>query len=316
MRRSDLMIGLVFGLVLPATTGCDSGDDGSGSGGTVASATNPSDDGGDDGDGSAGTAAGSGTGGEMTGTGDGTAAGSDEGPIDPTEGEVPPEITCGDGVHDGPLLIGGADNPDAQPIETLNGISVINGDLIIDSTNYFSLDFLHCLTEIRGDVQIFGNYFLVDLSGTDGIVKIGRLPAPNPTPSNPNFIDDGKGSITISSNPALVNLNGFAGIVQVGEQEAGGGDISPQSLVIRTNDALETLTGFANLELIYQSLIIQENPVLKDIDGLASLAGVGGSFSVTRNDELCISSVNAIGGSLDYLGDPEHSTTTGNNNGC
>lgn len=231
---------------------------------------------------------------------------------------IPPEIECGDGVFQGPVFIS-PDDPAAMPVEILDGISIIEGDLLISSTGYANLDFLHCLTEIHGDVKIYDNDALVDISGTNGITKIGRLPASNPTPGDPNFVDEGKGTITISENDLLPDLAGFDGLVQIGEQDTtlpANMQMSPQSLVIRNNDALETISGFGNLQLIFASLIIQENPALGDIDGLSSLQGVGGIFSVTRNDTLCISSVNAVGEGLQLLGQPENSTTSLNDDSC
>jgi hypothetical protein len=317
LRLSDLGIGLLCGLIVPVmSTGCDDGG-GSGEGGTTP-ATDGGDDDGDDGSAEGGTATSTSGAADADGTAGSTAAsGEDDGPPD-TDGDPAPEIECGDGVHDGPVLID-PENGGAEPVDVLTGISVIDGDLLISNTTYTSLDYLHCLTEIRGDIQIFNNYFLQDMTGADGILKVGRLPALNPTPGNPNFVDDGKGSITISGNPILPDINGFNGITQIGEQDTeapAGMNISPQSLVIRNNPALLTITGFDNLQLIYASLIIQENDALMDIDGLQGLQGVGAAFSVTRNPSLCISSVNAVGGGLEILGEPENSTTTQNDDSC
>lgn len=315
MRLSDLGVGLLCGLIVPVvSTGCDDGKGSSADAGGTA----PSDDGGDDGDGD-GTSATS-TGGPASGddTGGATMASSeDDGPPD-TDGDPAPEIECGDGVYEGVVVID-PENGGMLPEDVLSGISVLENDLFISNTTYTSLDFLHCLTEVHGDIKIYNNYFLQDLSGTDGLTKVGRLPELTPTAGNPNFIDEGKGSITISGNPILPEINGFNGITQIGEMDdtqPSSMQLSPQSLVIRNNDVATTLSGFTGLRLIYASLIIQENDALLDIDGLMGLQGVGGAFSVTRNPALCISSVNAIGGGLDVLGEPENSTTTQNDDSC
>lgn len=275
--------------------GCDSSSPEGGSAGTV----------GDSADATEGTA------GDTAGP-----PGDDSGGPPETDGEMPPEIECGDGVYPNILLINPED-PAGMPVETLDGIAIIEGDLLISSTSYTDLSFLSCLREVRGDIQIYGNYFLEDISGTDGITKVGRLPAPNPTPIDPNSIDEGKGSITISNNPVLTDLNGFNGISQVGERDAADPENeSSQSLVIRNNDALVTITGFGSLQIIYESLVIQENPVLTDIDGLRGLQVIDGFFSVTRNPSLCSSSVTAVGAGLAFLGDPEHSTDVLNDDSC
>jgi hypothetical protein len=314
LRISDVGVGLLCGLIMPVmSTGCDDGKGSSADAGTVPATAG---DDGDDGDGDGGgTATSTGGAADADGSGGSTAAAEDDGPPD-TDGDPSPEIECGDGVFDGPLVID-PENGGQLPEDTLNGISIIDGDLLISNTTYTELDFLHCITEVRGDIQIFNNYFLQDTKGTDGITKVGRLPMLQPTAGNPNFIDEGKGSITVSGNPILPDINGFAALVQIGEQDTTQPDmmqLSPQSLVIRNNDMMTTLTGFASLELIYASLIIQENDLLMDIDGLRGLKGVGGAFAVTRNPSLCLSSVNAVGGGLKVYG--ENSTTEQNDDSC
>lgn len=284
-----------WGVALALLLGCDSSSPSDGSAGTVGDSA-----------------------GATEGTAGDTASppGDDSGGPPDTDGEEPPEIECGDGVYSGILLINPED-PNGVPVETLDGISTIEGDLLISSTSYTDLGFLSCLREVRGDIQIFGNYFLEDISGTDGITKVGRLPAPNPTPIDPNSVDEGKGSITISGNPVLTDLNGFNGLAQVGERDSADPENeSSQSLVIRNNDALVTITGFGSLEIIYESLVIQENSELKDIDGLRGLQVIDGFFSVTRNPSLCSSSVASVGMGLQFLGDMEHSTDALNDDSC
>lgn len=322
MRLSDLGIGLLCGLIVPVlSTGCDDGGGSSADAGGTAPSDDGGDGGGDDGDGTSATStSATSTGGSASGddTGGATMASSeDDGPPD-TDGDPAPEIECGDGVYVGPVMID-PENGGMLPEDVLSGISIIDGDLFISNTTYTSLDFLHCLTEVHGDIQIFNNYFLQDLSGTDGLTKVGRLPELTPTAADPDFIDEGKGSITISANPILPAIDGFNGIAQVGEKDdtqPANMQLSPQSLVIRNNALATTLSGFTGLRLIYASLIIQENDALMDIDGLMGLQGVGGVFSVTRNPSLCISSVNAVGGGLEVLGEPDNSTTTQNDESC
>lgn len=251
------------------------------------------------------------------GTADETA---DEGPVDPTEGVEPPVVDCGAGeTFEGGLLI----ESDAD-VAMLDGIAIVTGDIIIDSTNYSNLDFMSCLTEVHGNIQIFDNPFLLDMSGTDNLTKIGRLPAPNPTPSSPNSWDAGKGSISISSNPSLITINGFANVTDLGEQgEAGDCPampadvecISRQSLIIRENGGT-SVSGFGSLAFIFGSLTISQNDALLDIDGLVSLVGIGGFFAVNNNTNLCNSSVIAVGKALKFLGDEGSSTNSGNDTSC
>lgn len=306
--KTDFQLALICASAVSLTiVGCDSGGgDTTEGGGTMATSgadTDPT------------------NGDNPTTSADGTASDtmaaddSSTGPVDPTEGEEPPTFNCdGGGVYPTDVIIEPEEAQGAHtPIEMLDGISIIEGNLLINSVNYFNLGFLECITEVHGDVQIFGNPFLSDLSGTDNMTKVGRLP--RPLASDPTTNDLGKGTITISDNPALVELNGFASVAQIGEQDAKTDELSPQSLVIRNNDALQTITGFNSLALIFESLIIQENNALLDIDGLKGLQGIGGAFSVSRNDSLCISSVICVGDGLMTF-DPENSTMTQNDEGC
>lgn len=310
--KNELQLALAGAVLLPIlVTGCP-GDDGNPADSSVAE-TGADDDGGPT------------TGGVDT---SGTDTGGEEstGPFDPTDGEVPPEWDCpaGEVVYDGHIVLGDFNVASETPIEDLEGVTVINGDLLMGEKNWVNLNFLKCIKEVRGDIQIYSMYFLTDMAGTDALERLGRLPGP--CPSCPGDMDFGKGTISISNNPMLTDIDGFAKLAQIGEQDANTMELSPQSLVIRSNPVLETITGFDSLELIYENLIIQDNDVLKDIKGLGGeacgaeapnkgLQGVGNSFGVSRNDSLCMTSVNCVGGNL-VTYDPENSTTTQNDEGC
>ena len=320
MKLTNLGTGrVVCGLCVASLTLLGCGDDGGG-GGTTAAPTSDggettADDAADSGSGSANTDTGPVA---DTGTGSG---GAEDTAVDPTDGVEPPAVDCGAGE----TLNGGIAIESDEDIAELNGIAIVTGDFIVDSTNYSNLDFMSCLTEIHGNITIFNNQFLLDMSGTDNLTKVGRLPMATPTPTNPNGWDTGKGSISISSNPLLQNINGFSNITDIGEQgepgdcpasPAGVECISRPSLIIRGNDSAQSLNGFTSLAFIFGSLSVSENDSLLDIDGLAALVGIGGFFAVRDNPNLCISSVNAIGAALQFLGDEKSSTTSGNDSGC
>lgn len=308
MKLAHLETGLTRGLCVLSLTLFGCGDDsGSGAdtvgsnGTTVGGATDDS----------------GGTSPATAGTADETA---DEGPVDPTEGVEPPVVDCGAGG----TLMGGLSIEGDADVAQLDGIAIVTGDIIIDSTNYSNLDFLSCLTEVQGNIQIFNNAFLLDMSGTDNLTRIGRLPAPNPTPTSPSSWDAGKGSISISNNPSLTTINGFGSLTDLGEQGEPGDCpampadvecISRQSLIVRENGGT-SVSGFGSLAFIFGSLTISQNDSLLDIDGLTSLVGIGGFFAVNNNTNLCESSVNAVGAALEFLGDMGSSTTAGNDSSC
>ncbi len=304
MNYDSLLAVLCAAFVATSVVGC--GDDGGGPGDTSAGTTAPTTT-------ASGADSTTSSGSSESGTSESTESGSSGGMVDPTEGEEPPTFECGGGgVFPTDMTID-PDDPDATPIDALEGISVIDGDLLVTHASYFSLDFLECITEVRGDIQIYDNPFLIDLSGTNNIVKVGRLPEPLAT--DPTMMDMGKGTITISANAALVQISGFAQLPQIGEQDPNTGALAQQSLVIRQNPAAETITGFDSLTTIFGSLIIQENDALQDIDALKVLQNIGGGYTVTRNPNLCLSSVNCVGGGLLNF-DPEFSTTSMNNDDC
>ncbi len=321
--KTDFQLALLCASAVSLTViGCDGGDGDTGAGdGTMATT-------GDAGDGSDPTVGDNTTMADAGGTATDTAGNDDsttEDP-DPTEGEEPPTWPCPaqPTVYDGHIVLGDFQVASETPITDLEGISIIDGDLLIGGRNYVNLDFLQCITEVRGDIQIYDMPFLTDVSGTDNLVKVGR--PPGPCPSCPGDMDDGRGNITISNNPMLTDIDGFAGLTDVGEgMKMGGTALAPMSLVIRSNPALVTVSGFDNLLFIWSNLIIQENDALQDIKGLGGEAcgadapniGLGailGAFGVSRNPNLCLSSVNCVGGNLQYLGGA--ATTNDNNDGC
>lgn len=317
MQRAVLSISLGCVSSLFLVAGCSSDDD-------AEDGAPAADDGADDGEDSdtGEVSSDTSTGGTETGAAeeDESSSGEEGGSTGAVE---PPPVDCGAGE----TLTGSLEINDDDDVAQLDGIAILTGDLIISGTSYTNLDFLSCLEEIQGNIQIFNNPSLVDMTGTNTLTKIGRLPANTPTPTDPDFWDAGTGSIAISGNQALLEIDGFTGITAIGEQPERGEDACPgaprglecasrQSLVIRDNNAATGVTGFTSLELIFASLTVQQNESLMHIDGFESLIGVGGAFAVSNNPNLCMSSVNAIGGGLEFLGDEDSSITVGNDEDC
>lgn len=162
----------------------------------------------------------------------------------------------------------------ADQIEEIAGVRKIFGSLEINASEFECLDFLACLEEVGGSIQVFDNELLMDMSGLDGVTTVGS--------EFPNFA-----SITIADNSALVDMNGLNGVQQV-----------PVSLTINRNEAMTSVSGLSGLVVIQEDMTIRDNPVLNGLSGLHGLKAVGGKFLITQNPMQCISEVNQIGGGL------------------
>jgi hypothetical protein len=121
----------------------------------------------------------------------------DDSPSDPTTG-LPPLLCPAGGVLDDLLVL--ITDGRADERATLEGVSVVGGDLHVVGASDADVDFLECLDEVRGEILIDDNRGLVDLAGTSGIEMIGS-------------------DLTISRNPALVDLEGFSVLGQIASQD-------------------------------------------------------------------------------------------------
>ncbi|MCH9686247.1 MAG: hypothetical protein K0V04_32745 [Deltaproteobacteria bacterium] len=204
-----------------------------------------------------------------------------------------PDCTGVDGVLMGSAIIAeGLDTPDV-----LVGIREVTGSVRINSIDVTNLDFMECLQTVGGDVTIFGNDQLTNVDGLWSLTDIGT-----------NFI--------FTENDALIDFDGLPNVVELGN-----------SLVIRHNDTLTTISGLHQLTTVHD-LIVQNNDALLDIDGLGGLTTLTaielapgfdevGTFSVSANPTLCISSVNCVGeGITDPSRPPPDWTTQGNDDRC
>ena len=233
-----------------------------------------------------------------------TAPGSDTVAADDTTGSdppgppplPPPPDNCGDGILvDAWLHIDGTDLDERAELE---GIRVIDGDLVVHQAPDADLSFLACITEVTGDLVLFDNDNLVDVTGLAFIERIG-------------------GDLVIADNDALVDFDALTLVTEI--ERGPGPDILEidHSLIILGNASLETIHGLWNLELVFGDLHVRDNPNLTDIAGLVGITAVGGSLAVNHNESLCISQVAALGDGITTPDTPPDDwTTIANNEGC
>lgn len=171
-------------------------------------------------------------------------------------------------------------------LAALDGVRAIEGELQINRTDFTNLNALGCIEEVGGELTIFGNDSLDDLTGLENLQRVG-------------------GGLVISENAALTDIDSFDELAAV-----------QGSLIIRNNPVLTEVSGFASLVGV-GTLIVRENETLTHIDGLAGLRTVGSLFAVTHNPELCITSVNRVGNGITTPAvPPDDWSTRANNENC
>ena len=196
---------------------------------------------------------------------------------------APVDCSGATGTLEGSAIIeDGGDDP-----SILDGIGTVTGSIQVNRAAVTDLNFMACVQSVGGEVTIFGNEQLTDVSGLHSLTEIGT-----------DFI--------FSENSAVMEFNGLPLIQQVGN-----------NVIMKNNDNLGRITGFHSLVGINGNLTIQSNPVLNNIDGLGGLRVVGGILAITANPELCISSVDCVGEGIVMPAVPPDSwSTQANNNEC
>ncbi len=205
-------------------------------------------------------------------------------------GEPPP---CDRGVFKGSIRIESADQ-----IDDIAGYTSVDGFLEVFQSDLTCLDFLACIETVSGDMTIFGNDFLTDVSGTDAITALGTATADLPE-------EDKRGTLVFSENSAIEDLNGFNALQQV-----------QATLLIAENASMTSISGFESLVGARKDFQVRFNPALTDIagDGLRDILFIGGECIVTNNESLCISTVEGMCGDLEQ--GPNGGSTVNNDEGC
>ncbi|MEM6290871.1 MAG: hypothetical protein AAGA54_06380 [Myxococcota bacterium] len=193
-----------------------------------------------------------------------------------TTGPPPAGLGCGDPPPcDKGEFVGSIRIETADQIEEIAGYTSMTGWLEVFDSDLTCLDFLACMETVGHDVTIFGNDFLTDVSGTDGITTLGVATADLPA-------DEKDGTLVFSENNALEDLNGFNGLQQ-----------TQISLSISENESMTSISGFQGLVGTQRDFAVRFNPVLETIDsgGLRDILFIGGECTVTNNPELCITTI-------------------------
>ena len=164
--------------------------------------------------------------------------------------------------------------------------------LTIQGADITNLNGLSELVSVDGELGIFTNDVLTDVSGLAGLTSAGELSfVTNPVLTNLDGLTSltSVGTLYLLSNPALANVDGLAALASVGDE-----------LYIGGNDALANVNGLAALTSVGGDAEVGYNAVLTNVDGLAALASVGGNFYVQSNPALAnvngLAALTSVGG--------------------
>ncbi len=179
----------------------------------------------------------------------------------PTEYDVDagPEAfwaSCGTPARQGPIRI-----ETASDVDSLAGVAVVDGDLVISGMLLDDLAGLEDLRCVRGRLDISENPALPDLDGLEGLVAV----------------EDG---IDVQRNALLTRIDALRGVRFVGPFSAHS-DVS-----IVGNPLLGDLGGLSGLDAIRGDLVVTANDALDDLAGLDQLTRVAGDVTISRNETL------------------------------
>ncbi len=182
---------------------------------------------------------------------------------------------------------------------------------IIDNPSLTSLQGLHEVEEIGGDLIIDNNDALVDLSDLESLQSIGgsfeitnNANLTSIMSDDEREVEDGcqiGGTLEIANNPNLTSL-------------MGGGDtmgiFMPNDVRIINNPSLVSLAGLHDVETIGGDLIIDNNDALVDLSDLESLQSIGGNLEILNNASISSIIVDNLGpsflnGTLSIVNNPQ-----------
>ena len=143
-------------------------------------------------------------------------------------------------------------------VDAMEGITKVQGDLVIDNISFDAYDVLGGITEINGDLVI------VDNPGLKSISDLGLVNLEEPV-----------SRLVVRNNDALTTLTGLETIQYV-----------TQDVHVRGNAKLESLSGLEGIEVIRQSLYVTDNSRLVSFEGLDNLQELNFTFWVSDNDIL------------------------------
>ena len=207
----------------------------------------------------------------------------------------------------GNLLIG--NNDALTNLDALSGLVSIGTFNLGDSVGIANLDSLSGLMTISGDIIVFDNPILTDISGLSLATGFQSLEIRgNPMLTSIDGIQ-GATSLTgliIEDNDMLTDLDPLAGLASVG-------NLNPQ-MRINDNDILVNLEGLSSLVSLDANLYLNNNPalgmcgalasLLDDVDddtpgpgpGVAGIPDINGDVTIAFNAMGCNSIEEIVGG--------------------
>jgi acyl-[acyl carrier protein]--UDP-N-acetylglucosamine O-acyltransferase len=160
------------------------------------------------------------------------------------------------------------------------GCNNLNCNVRIDGNDITNLDSLANVTSIEGDLVIYTNYALTNLTGLDNLNSIG-------------------GYLTIWGN-TLTNLSGLGSVNSIGG-----------SVEIKYNNDLTSLIGLYNLTSIGNDIVVWQNSSLTRLTGLDNIdAGSINDLDIRGNEQLSTCEVQSI---CNYLVSPNGNILIQNN---
>ena len=200
---------------------------------------------------------------------------------------------CGDEVLvDGWLHIS-ADEYDER--HKLDGVAVVDGDLVIRRSELANLDLLRCIREISGTLHIYDNDALVDVSGLWWVERLG-------------------GDLIVADNDALVEFDALARVQEIEGEELDPNSVVTHGVAFIRNASLERIRGLTELERIAGDLVIRDNRALVSLEGLVGLTEVWDAFAVNHNASLCPPALDEV--QSGFVRTPRWPSAVGNAGGC
>jgi hypothetical protein len=172
------------------------------------------------------------------------------------------KCSLADKIHEGTVTL----QSDAD-FAQLDGITCLDGDLVIESLPDDQIPSLPDLEKVTGSVLVTANPNLRSLTGLVAVHEVGSGYVVDANPALTDITALGHlidfGTIFLVGNDTLENLHGLEVFT----------DISISSIVVKSNPALTSLSGLDNLTSIEQ-LTVQSNASLTSLDALANVGTV------------------------------------------
>lgn len=164
-------------------------------------------------------------------------------------------------------------------IQALDGICMVNGQILISNSQLTSLAGLDSLKIITGNFRIENNALLLDLTGLENLIEVG-------------------GDLSITFNQSIESLTGLDRLRYIRGTH-----------MISWNQALQSFTGIDNLTTIDKSFYVQSMPLIENFEGFNKLKNIGETFSISS-----LTGLTSFTGleSLEYIGERLQIISVGN----